>query len=280
MHVQRMAGFKLIQNYSSSESDEDHDEKELQTDSIITNIPPSNSKQLLPLPDNFTLWTVKNNTNSNTSPLDITNDNDEETEQQKHDGRIRSFKHERGNWATLVYIEYEPDELLLKWMKSVQEKLPVDGKLIIENSHISLTRTLIFKFHWIESFVDSMKKICQATNPFIIEMINVKLYCNEERTRTFMGIECQCLDPSFTSLMKLLNKLLAEYQLSSFYEDASYHISFLWVLGDKQNELQPYIASLNDDLNEILSQDLEKNYIRVSKLHCKIGNKIYIFTLK
>ncbi|EFN74479.1 UPF0406 protein CG16790, partial [Camponotus floridanus] len=22
-----------------------------------------------------------------------------------HDGRIRSFKHERGNWATLVYID-------------------------------------------------------------------------------------------------------------------------------------------------------------------------------
>lgn len=22
----------------------------------------------------------------------------------QHDGRVRSFKHERGNWATLIYI--------------------------------------------------------------------------------------------------------------------------------------------------------------------------------
>lgn len=37
-----------------------------------------------------------------------------------HDGRIRSFKHERGNWATLVYIlcKYKKKKKNLKTEKN------------------------------------------------------------------------------------------------------------------------------------------------------------------
>ncbi|XP_014297213.2 U6 snRNA phosphodiesterase 1 [Microplitis demolitor] len=250
-----MAGFKLIQNYLS-DSDDDADMSCNST---------SNNNKNFPLPSNLLSW--------------MTDDSEIKEDPDKHDGRIRSFKHERGNWATFVYIKYQVWDLLEEWMKSSTECL-TDGNLIIENSHISLTRTLIFKFHWIESFVDSMKKICSSVSPFTLEINNVRVYCNEERTRTFLGIECHCQEPGFIHLMESLNELLAEYQLESFYQEASYHISFFWMLGDREKELKPHVEKLNDSLNQVLIKDLNKNYIKVSKLHCKIGNKIYIFTLK
>lgn len=52
------------------------------------------------------------------------------------------------------------------------------------------------------------------------------------------------------------------------------------MLGDREKELKSYVEELNNSLNQVLIKDLDKNYIKVSKLHCKIGNKIYIFTLK
>lgn len=64
-----------------------------------------------------------------------------------------------------------------------------------------------------------------------------------------------------------------------FFQDASHHISFLWALGDKKIQLEPLIPSLQKSFNAKLIQDLEKNYINVSEIQCKIGNKIYMFPL-
>lgn len=45
-------------------------------------------------------------------------------------------------------------------------------------------------------------------------------------------------------------------------------------------ELQSFIPSLNESFHKTLSENLENNSILVSELHCKIGNKIYIFPLR
>lgn len=112
----------------------------------------------------------------------------------------------------------KPCDLLREWMASTIAQLPIESHLIDDECHISLTRTLILKFHWIDSFVDSLKKICRSTPKFTLQMINIKVYCNEEKTRTFMGIECQSIEQSFMHLTKSIDKLLIEYQLPPFYE--------------------------------------------------------------
>ncbi|KAK0087983.1 hypothetical protein PV325_013532 [Microctonus aethiopoides] len=272
-----MAGFKLIETYLSSESEDNDEENEKnpsKTSMNNDNLCCEQNKTPLPLPESIASWMNEK------YHEDVISMIPDENQADKHEGRTRSFKHERGNWATLVYIPYLPGDSLTKWMLSTLELLPIKGKLIIDEAHMSLTRTLILKFHWIESFVESMKKICRNINKFNLNMINVKVYCNDEKTRTFLGIECQSFDQSFTYLMESLNKLLAEYELPSFYENASYHISFFWTLDDKKMELQSFIPSLNESLHKTLSENLENNSILVSKLHCKIGNKIYIFPLR
>lgn len=106
---------------------------------------------------------------------------------------------------------------LYTWMKSILNDLPVQGD-IIPNLHISLSRTLILKYHWIESFVDGLKLLCRGFNPFVIQLTDVKVYCNEERTRTFLGIYCNSEDGVLKCLTEAVNSLLTEYQLPPFYE--------------------------------------------------------------
>jgi len=102
-------------------------------------------------------------------------------------------------------------------MKSILDELPVQGE-DISNLHISLSRTLVLKFHWIESFVESLKLLCRGFHPFVVQLTDVKVYCNEERTRTFLGIYCQNEDGTLKHLTEAIDCLLAEYQLPSFYE--------------------------------------------------------------
>ena len=91
-----------------------------------------------------------------------------------------------------------------------------DGKLF-EEFHVSLTRTVALKFHWIDSFIEGVKKISENSNQFALELSDVKVYCNDEKTRTFLGICCES-NKGLDDLTEALNKLLNEYQLPCFYE--------------------------------------------------------------
>ncbi|XP_011172829.1 U6 snRNA phosphodiesterase isoform X2 [Solenopsis invicta] len=196
-----------------------------------------------------------------------------------HNGRVRSFKHERGNWVTLIYINYTSSDCFHTWINSVLSKLPVEGS-IISNLHISLSRTLVLKFHWIESFVESIKQSCRKFNKFVLQFTDIRVYCNEERTRTFLGIYCRDEDGMLKCLTDVFDNVLAEYQLPSFYKDTSYHISFFWCLGDKRACLKEILPSLTSSLNKFLAENMEEAYMHVNDIQCKIGNKCYTFELK
>ncbi|KYM99256.1 UPF0406 protein C16orf57 like protein [Cyphomyrmex costatus] len=252
-----MTGLHLIQTYSSDSDEDEHDEKK--DDCKIVN--------KLALPASILSWKgVTYNEEVIDDPLD-------------HAGRIRSFKHERGNWATLIYINYTPSDCLHTWMKSVLNKLPVQGN-IMSSLHISLSRTLVLKFHWIESFVEGIKLACQSFNKFIVQLTDVRVYCNEERTRTFLGIYCQDEDKMLKYLTEVFDNLLAEYQLPSFYKDTSYHISFFWCLEDKRACLKEILPLLTSSLNKFLAENMEDAHVHVNDIQCKIGNKCYTFKLK
>lgn len=106
---------------------------------------------------------------------------------------------------------------LCAWINSTLSKLPIHGNLV-PSLHVSLSRTLVLKFHWIESFAESLKLLCQKFDRFMIRLEDVRVYCNEERTRTFLGIQCQDDDGTLRLFTTALDKFLAEYQLPSFYE--------------------------------------------------------------
>lgn len=109
-----------------------------------------------------------------------------------------------------------PSDAMLSWIKSIATLLPKDSNILFEQFHVSLTRTLILKFHWIESFVESLKRLFQKTNKFTMELTDIKVYCNEERTRTFLGINCY--SNTLNYLISTIDNMLTEYQLPPYYE--------------------------------------------------------------
>lgn len=70
-----------------------------------------------------------------------------------HQGRSRLFEHERGNWATYVYVPCPDMDLI----EIIQEKLTECGLEIIEHPHISLTKTVVLQYHWIQRFINDVK---------------------------------------------------------------------------------------------------------------------------
>lgn len=116
---------------------------------------------------------------------------------------------------------------LCAWMNSVLERIPVKGD-VISKLHISLSRTLVLKFHWIESFAEHLKLLCRRFNRFVVQLTDIRVYCNEEKTRTFLGIYCQNDDGTLKCMLEALDRLLAEYQLPLYYK--VYQIAFLLIL--------------------------------------------------
>ncbi|KAI4498030.1 hypothetical protein M0802_006854 [Mischocyttarus mexicanus] len=194
-----------------------------------------------------------------------------------HGGRIRSFKHERGNWSTLIYIDYRPSDEMFSWIKSLETLLPKDGN-IQDQFHLSLTRTVVLKYHLIESFVESLKKLSANLMVTKYDLLDIKVYCNEERTRTFLAIVCNCF--MFQYFVAYINKLMAEYQLPLCYKDGSYHISIFWWVGDKEDCLNKVLPSIKSSFQQFCCLNFEDTIAFTEEIHCKIGNKLYKFPLK
>ena len=78
----------------------------------------------------------------------------------RHQDRIRSFPHVRGNWATCLLAELKRP--LLDDLAVLQERLYQaannDTIKIQPEIHLSLSRTVAFPLHWIELFLRKITK--------------------------------------------------------------------------------------------------------------------------
>ncbi|XP_061393696.1 U6 snRNA phosphodiesterase 1 [Musca vetustissima] len=194
----------------------------------------------------------------------------------QHEGRIRSFKHERGNWATYVFVA-TPKQLL----EDVQEMClkQLDTKYdfkICTDPHISLSRTVILQYHFIESFVKNLEEELTANGRFTISLSQLKAYTNAERTRTFVAIKVDDIHlEKMLEILKKVDQVMLNFKLATFYEDPSFHISILWCLGDYVDEITKQLPDILHSIRELLPIEL-----RIEKLYCKSGFKEFSFDLK
>ena len=84
-----MSSLSMISTFYDDDSDSGSDTQSQKLTPKVTHLNPSK----LPLPEEA-LSSIED-------PFDVSND------PLKHQGRIRSFKHEQGNWATYVCIPFE-----------------------------------------------------------------------------------------------------------------------------------------------------------------------------
>ncbi|EDV93423.1 U6 snRNA phosphodiesterase [Drosophila grimshawi] len=195
-----------------------------------------------------------------------------------HGGRIRSFKHERGNWATFVYVSAgDCAEQLEDFQLEAIERLAPQIELHANESlHLSLSKTVVLQYHQIDEFQRSLQQALHCCAGFSSTLHLLSVYTNEERTRTFLAVQ---LDAAFTSkmssLLRPVDLVMRDYRLPQFYEKPSFHVSLLWCVGDHQTLLQDKLKELQQ-----LLDDHETLQLAVNEVNCKCGNKDFTYKLK
>ncbi|XP_039209572.1 U6 snRNA phosphodiesterase isoform X4 [Crotalus tigris] len=121
----------------------------------------------------------------------------------KHGGRLRTFPHERGNWATHVYMPYEAGEDFLDLL----QLLLICGRTYVpllmrqEEFHISLSQSVVLRHHWINLFVQSLKERLASCH------------------RTFIGLEVSSGHSQMLELVSEVDEVMEEFNLMPFYKE-------------------------------------------------------------
>ncbi|XP_030313467.1 U6 snRNA phosphodiesterase isoform X3 [Calypte anna] len=127
-------------------------------------------------------------------PADLPGDPEpEETfrdDSSRHGGRVRGFPHERGNWATLVYLPFTVQEEFLELLELLlsRARTYVSSLAAMEEFHLSLSQCVVLRYHWIQPFVRSLREHLASFHRFFSVADQVKVYTNQNKTRTHHSI--------------------------------------------------------------------------------------------
>ncbi|XP_076588770.1 U6 snRNA phosphodiesterase 1 isoform X2 [Chaetodon auriga] len=209
-------------------------------------------------------------------------DVDSQTEEPAlHGGRIRSFKHERGNWATYVYLPYHPEEEFMELLEELLSATRAHGVdlSLQEEFHLSLSQTVVLRHHWIQPFTQSLRTGLVHCKRFVCSAGRLRVYCNAERTRTFLGMEVCTGHAQLLDLVQSVDRTMTEFRLDTFYKDPSFHVSLAWCVGDMTAQMEECIQELQS-----LIDDHEEGpfLLRLNcvELRCRTGNKTFSFPLE
>ncbi|KAI0226887.1 U6 snRNA phosphodiesterase [Lamellibrachia satsuma] len=212
---------------------------------------------------------------------------DEETENQendpsKHQGRIRTFAHQRGNWATFVYVPYDETERLMELTNSLITCLRPQGEFVpVQDVHMSLSQTFPIRHHWIESLVKTLRDNVGSCYRCICDISTVAFYASDELSRTFLALKVDVGFEELQSYVGRIDKALQEYRLPQYYKNPSFHISIAWALGDIRklitSDTMDRLQSLADTF---FNENPDLGQVEVDELHCKTGNKVFNLQLR
>ncbi|XP_061029483.1 U6 snRNA phosphodiesterase 1 isoform X1 [Eubalaena glacialis] len=200
----------------------------------------------------------------------------------KHGGRVRTFPHERGNWATHVYVPYEAREEFLDLLDVLlpHAQTYVSRLVRMEAFHLSLSQSVVLRHHWILPFVQALKDRVASFQRFCFTANRVKIYTNQEKTRTFVGLEVTSGHTQFLDLVSEVDRVMEEFDLTTFYQDPSFHISLAWCVGDARLQLEGQCLR---ELQEIVGEFEDSEMLlraHAEQIRCKSGNKFFSMPLK
>ncbi|XP_072520411.1 U6 snRNA phosphodiesterase 1 isoform X2 [Salminus brasiliensis] len=200
----------------------------------------------------------------------------------EHGGRQRSFQHERGNWATYVYLPYEPEDVFLELLDGLRVSAAAHGVslTLAGEFHVSVSKTVVLRHHWIQPVVQSLRAGLAPCRSFVCLADKLKVYSNDEKTRTFLGMEISIGCTQLLEIVKRVDATMEEFNLSTFYKDPSFHVSLAWCVGDLTEKLQG--ACLSELQSLVDGHEDGPFQIRLSckELRCKTGNKVFLFPLQ
>uniref|UniRef100_A0A8C3X0A4 U6 snRNA phosphodiesterase n=1 Tax=Catagonus wagneri TaxID=51154 RepID=A0A8C3X0A4_9CETA len=182
----------------------------------------------------------------------------------KHGGRVRTFPHERGNWATHVYIPYEASEEFLDLLDVLLPRAQtyVPRLVRMETFHLSLSQSVVLHHHWILPFVQALKDRVASFQ------------------RTFVGLEVTSGHSEFLDLVSGVDRVMEEFDLTTFYEDPSFHVSLAWCVGDARLQLEGQCLRELQEIVDAFEDSETLLRTHAEQIRCKSGNKFFSMPLK
>ncbi|XP_039088615.1 U6 snRNA phosphodiesterase isoform X1 [Hyaena hyaena] len=205
-----------------------------------------------------------------------------EDDSAKHGGRVRTFPHERGNWATHVYVPYETTEEFLDLLDTLLPcaQTHVPRLVRMEAFHLSLSQSVVLRHHWILPFVQALKDRMASFQRFFFTANRVKIYTNQEKTRTFVGLEVTSGHAQFLDLVSEVDRVMEEFDLTTFYQEPSFHVSLAWCVGDARPQLEGQcLRELQKIVDEFEDSEMVLR-VHAEQVRCKSGHKFFSMPLK
>lgn len=214
-------------------------------------------------------------------------DADLEGDPSKHDGRIRTFSHFPGNWAMHVFIPFRANEHFESLVASIVDSLSASMSCDIhmlpsDELHLSVSRTVPIRHYWIDPMVQQLRNGLGSMHRFVSSLQFPELYANDEKTRSFVALKITSECKKLQHIVDVVDGIFEQFSLPAFYKNPSFHVSVAWLLGDicsdSTEEIQTKLQDMFDAL--ISEKEIARSLIlEVKEVHCKIGNKRFVFQL-
>ena len=216
-----------------------------------------------------------------------------------HDGRVRSFPHVEGNWATHVFIPVPPSPSLSALLTECSSLLPPSlpfRPLPPSSLHLSLSRTVTLRAHQLAAFAERLKGALAKFPPFAVLLSHVRVYVNDERTRSFSAVGVEGGE-QLLAAVRSVDGVMREWGKAEYYSSPSLHAAVGWRPGDAFAESAA--AERTDEgceaerpINAVEESDGEGKrdasldratihscVLQVTAVHCKMGNRLTVIPL-
>ncbi|NWX91654.1 USB1 phosphodiesterase, partial [Nothoprocta pentlandii] len=150
----------------------------------------------------------------------------------------------------------------------------------VDDFHVSLSQSVVLRYHWINPFVQSLKERLAPFHRFFCLANQVKVYTNQNKTRTFIGLEVSTGHFQLLELVSEVDKVMDEFDLPTFYKDPSFHISLAWCVGDLTSRLEGQCLRELQDIVDKFEDSAHLLRIQWEQIRCKSGNKYFTFPLR
>lgn len=193
-----------------------------------------------------------------------------------HEGRIRSFPHEEGAYATHVYATVSESDALEQKVRSARQQLLRSFPSLheIEEWHVSCSRTVAIRAPQIESLRRSLSHSLRRTRAITYSFGGWRSFVNDEKTRTFVAMEVGAGADSFRSVIRAVDACFVRHALEPYYADPVPHVSLFWCLGDACDALDPLLDALPR-----LEGGEHASFV-ADAVTCKVGNRRFEVALR
>ncbi|CAL8470436.1 g9978 [Coccomyxa elongata] len=214
--------------------------------------------------------------------------------QDPHLGRLRTFPHVEGNYATHVYITVPtPDNchdtleaILQRCRSSIPDLQPIidadlrhankclEGSLAQPSYHLSLSRVVPVRYPHIQPLLASLKEHLSKTERFTISFGRLETFENDEGTRSFLSILVDQGCKQVCRAVRRTDRAFLEHGLQTFHKEPRPHVSLMWALGGSSSQgLVTLIQQVQDGMGPTLQGCVWET--DVTKIECRIGQRVH-----